>query len=517
VFVATSNGDIAAFNAFDADCKEGESRIDAGTLLWSTRLVTPGVPPRLDNGNATPPRFPGIAVGALATPVIDRDVLYATAMDAASDPPVWKLFALDLATGAVRPGFPVVFTRDAVEAKNTNGPAFFDSDARYVSQRSALSLSPEGDRVYVMFGGYWDEAVGWIVAVDVHAPAIAASFSGAPDTLVSNGVVDRHANAGMWAPGGASIDERGRIYLTTGNSPVTNAPPARTWGNSMLRLTRDLVLDASYTPWDACALDARDVDLGAASPLLLPPLDHTTTPSLVAFGGKAGVVYLVDRDAVPPPGASRPPCATSFEDAARDASLLPPAIAEPYCDGFGPDPCVAPRASTRCVRGPLAVFGPAGDDASVDHAKMRTTPAFFRDDNGDALLFVAGSTKAARCVADVVPPSLARLRVVRSDGAPAHLALDATDHQLRFVNPGSPVVSSNGAKSPVVWVLDQNARRTQPLLDPATPSPILYAIDGTTMELLWTTTLEPGGKYATPLVAHGTVFVATDRLHAFAP
>jgi outer membrane protein assembly factor BamB len=170
------------------------------------------------------------------------------------------------------------------------------------------------------------------------------------------------------------------------------------------------------------------------------------------------------------------------------------------------------------VRGPLQVFGPPGDDASVDRAKMRTTPAFFRGADGNSYVFVAGSTKAKRCTPEVVPPSVARLRVVTEAGKPAHLAREAVDTEIAFVNPGSPVVTSDAGRGPVVWVVDQNARRTLPLLDPATPAPVLYAVDGTTMKLLWKTQpsdLEPGGKYVTPAIAHGTVFVATDRLHAF--
>lgn len=70
----------------------------------------------------------------------------------------------------------------------------------------------------------------------------------------------------------------------------------------------------------------------------------------------------------------------------------------------------------------------------------------------------------------------------------------------------------------MVWVVDQNARRSQPLLDPATPGPVLYAVDGRSMKLLWKTApgeLEPGGKYVTPIAAHGVLYVATDRLQAF--
>ena len=47
---------------------------------------------------------------------------------------------------------------------------------------------------------------------------------------------------------------------------------------------------------------------------------------------------------------------------------------------------------------------------------------------------------------------------------------------------------------------------------------MLYGFDGTTMHLLYksgATDLDVGGKYVEPVVAHGVVFVATDRIQAF--
>ena len=526
IFTATSNGDVYALTASEASCAEGT--LAAGSVLWRTRLVVPGVAPKLDGRDSADPRYPGIAVGTLSTPVLDLKssppILYVTAMEVggAASLPRWKIFAVDATSGDVRPGWPVVFERQAVEAVNTNGPAYFDEDARFVSQRSALALSLDGDRVYVAFGGYYDEAVGWMTAVDTRSPRITSSFSGASDTLLDGGRISRHANAGMWAPGGPSIDDAGRIYITTGNSPKTDGPGGvkRSWGNSLLRFGRELALESAYTPYDYCTLDSRDVDLAGSSPVLLPALAGTTTPNVVAFGGKAGVIYLLDRDAIAAASGARPPCAGRWDDAARDASLLPDAPAEPYCEGFGADPCMEPRAGSACVRGPLLAFGPPGDDASVDHAKMRTTPAYFRGEDGTSYVYVAGSTKAKRCTPEGTPPSVVRLRVAAGSGKPAQLVRDGADTELRFVNPGSPVVSSDRGQSPVVWVVDQNARRTQPLLDPATPPPVLYAVDGLTLKLLWKSApadLEPGGKYVTPVLAHGVVYVATDRLHAFVP
>lgn len=80
------------------------------------------------------------------------------------------------------------------------------------------------------------------------------------------------------------------------------------------------------------------------------------------------------------------------------------------------------------------------------------------------------------------------------------------------------MVSSNGPRDAIVWVLDPNMPRLAPLTDPAPPRPVLYAFDAVTLGRLWRSApdaLEVGGKYASPTVARGVVFVGTDRIQAF--
>ena len=92
------------------------------------------------------------------------------------------------------------------------------------------------------------------------------------------------------------------------------------------------------------------------------------------------------------------------------------------------------------------------------------------------------------------------------------------DRSLKFLNPGSPIVCSNGSRDAIVWVLDANLFRSVSLIGPATPHPEIYAINGATLAPIWHSTadqLNVGGKYSTPLVAHGVVFAATDRIQAF--
>ncbi|MBK8234434.1 MAG: hypothetical protein IPK74_02655 [Deltaproteobacteria bacterium] len=479
VLTATSNGWVYAIAADDRSCRSCGPA--PGDILWRTRVGDAAPVERLDGG---------MPMGVLSTPAYDPGTarLYVVALDRRDG---WSAFALDASDGTVVPGWPVVIDAVSVESLDRNGPAAMQRP-EMIAQRGALQLSPAGDRLYVTFGSYRGEGVGWIVAIDTEATRVRASFSAArSDELTSNG--------GMWGAGGPAVDERGEIWLTTGNAPADSLRTEGTWGNSLLHLDRELTLLGSYTPFNYCWLDFADMDLAASQPLLLPELPGTSTPRTVAFGSKQGNVYLVDRDALTL-AAARPEC---LDDASRDTSLLPP---EPQ-----------PQFGTR---GPLNVFGPYSElYGALDFARMRSRVAHARL-GGDSVLFVAGSTKAAADSEVAIGPSLARLHVVTPTGAPAYLEIDGYDDGAVFVNPGSPVVSSNGDRDAVVWVIDENAPRTAALLDPATPGPVLYAFDGESLALLWRSddgALARGGKYGAPVIAHGVAVVATDRITAFGP
>jgi hypothetical protein len=130
---------------------------------------------------------------------------------------------------------------------------------------------------------------------------------------------------------------------------------------------------------------------------------------------------------------------------------------------------------------------------------------------------MSGSAKAAVDSTTSVAPSLVRLRVATSPGQPAFLSLDRTD-DLVLQNPGPPIITSNGTEDAIVWVLDENTDRLASLADRSTPHPVLYAFDAATLKLLWrspSNELGVGGKYNTPLVAHGFVFVGTDRIQTY--
>ena len=217
------------------------------------------------------------------------------------------------------------------------------------------------------------------------------------------------------------------------------------------------------------------------------------------MGSKQGNIYLLDRRHLPGKLDRRPPCST---DPATDASLL------------------APETQAHLgKRGPLNVFGPYSDTyGAMDLARGRSVPALFRDAQGTLHVFVTGNTKKDAASTTNVAPSLARLKLMTAPGRAAWLAVQQLERTLVFENPGSPIVTSNGTRDAVVWVLDPNARRSALLVGDTAPQPVLYALDAMTLQLLWKSApgqLHASGKYNEPTIARGIVFVGTDRIQAF--
>src|SRR5262249_60204029 len=128
--------------------------------VWRAQLGTPSIAPF--DGN--------LPLGVLSTPAVDVDAgrVYVVAADAQRG---WQAFALDLASGAVLPGWPVVLDEVSLGAVNTNGPALFERPL-VQSQRSALNLSPDGSLLYVPFGAYFDGGGGWPARVGHRAPDV---------------------------------------------------------------------------------------------------------------------------------------------------------------------------------------------------------------------------------------------------------------------------------------------------------------------------------------------------------
>lgn len=492
-YLASTTGYVYAVNTAQA------GDVTPGTILWRTQVAT------------APCGNDAEMIGILATPIIDVDQnrIYVSSCDAGQ----WQVHALDVRSGQTLPDWPL-----DIVAENINRPGIIKNGIAFPSevderrgagwwQRGALNLNPDKSRLYLSFGK--DGQPGWFISVDTRRAAVASAFATTDKAEELQG--------GMWASSGASIDDEGRIYITTGASYLMAIArglgfdavfdkSTNSWGQSILQLRDDpntgFELVGTYTPFNYCHNVAKDIDLASSGAIVIDlPGSSTTTPNLLALGGaKQGMFYLLDRDNMPGSLEVRPPCSY---DSASDQSLLDP-DGQPHYDG---------------ARGPINLFPEYSEDSGmVNSAKSRSTAAYFADDEGNHWVYATGSSKTGEDLSTPVPPGVAKVRLVTDPGQAAYPKLDMREYTQLLYNPGSPTITSNGGKDAVLWVMDPNALRSALLYGPNSPRPTLYAFDAKTLRLLWKTgpdDLFTSGKYNEPAVVNGLVLVGTDRLQAF--
>ncbi|HZR91577.1 MAG TPA: PQQ-binding-like beta-propeller repeat protein [Gaiellaceae bacterium] len=256
VYAATMAGSVYAVSAL------------GGTVLWQRQLGT------VDTGCEQ--EEPGVAstFGVVSTGVIDRArnrlyVIGATGL----------VYALDLSTGETAPGWPVRIVADTGAEVVWGG------------------LTLAGNRLYVPVASYCDQpgadgslANGRLVAVDVDAAAIAATFDVVP------GAGDF---GGIWGFGGASVDPlSGHLWTATGNSWVYDPGcgcivETAGYAESVVELDPDLHVVASSRPQGIPSVEG-DTDFGSTPLLFQPP----GCPRLAAAQSKSGFLYVWRRDAL---------------------------------------------------------------------------------------------------------------------------------------------------------------------------------------------------------------------------
>jgi outer membrane protein assembly factor BamB len=261
VIVATETNDVYSLDA------------PSGKLAWHRALATPVTLSALPCGNINP-------IGVTGTPVIDTvgNVLYLDALVADTSGPRRKIFALDLYTGKVLPGWPV-----DVETGVTRLGRPFLSTAQ--GQRSALTIV--NGQVYVTYAGNAGDCStyhGTVIQLALGVPKIAAVWQ------------TRANGGGIWAQSGIAFDGES-MFVATGNTMGANA-----WedGEAVIRLHPGLkhsfVQQDMFTPNNWKDLDNGDTDLGGTGPLPIdvPATGGGTVPRLIQLG-KDGNAYLLDR------------------------------------------------------------------------------------------------------------------------------------------------------------------------------------------------------------------------------
>jgi Abnormal spindle-like microcephaly-assoc'd, ASPM-SPD-2-Hydin len=233
-------------------------------------------------------------LGVTGTPVIDPStgtayMTHETYASGESGPARWWMDAIDMSTGAEKPGFPVEISG---EAQNIPGVTFNATDEL---QRPGLLLM-EGV-VYAAFGSHCDKGTyqGWVFGVSTGGTVKARWAS---DTQ----------GGGIWQSGaGLTSDGPGRILLATGNGnnsqpPLAGSHPNHELAQAVVRLqvqsNGSLAAVDFFMPYNANSLDTWDADFGSGGVTGLPNqwFGTSSIPHLAVAVGKDGYVYLLNRD-----------------------------------------------------------------------------------------------------------------------------------------------------------------------------------------------------------------------------
>lgn len=284
VFIATEHDSVYAFDAYG----------NPSTPLWQISFLKDGVTTIPARDVECPFIVP--EVGITSTPVIDAKsgTLYVLARTKkehiiSSNEYQQQLHALAVTTGAEKFGGPVEIhaTVRGSGTGSVGGNVAFEPLRE--NPRAALLLS--NNSVYLSWASSCDVGPyhGWVMAYDAQSLKQKASFITSPDA----------DDSGIWASDtGIAADKEGDVFFATGNGKFDVAKGGRDYGDSLLKLNfegNNLKVADYFAPFNVDELDANDGDLGSGGPMLLPdqPGVH---PHLAIVGGKAPLIYVVDRD-----------------------------------------------------------------------------------------------------------------------------------------------------------------------------------------------------------------------------
>jgi len=284
VYVATEHDSVYAF---DADSNTGSNALP----LWHTSFLSSSettVSSADVNCGITGPES-----GITGTPVIDllTNTLYVVADTLVNGTSYsQKLHALDITTGAEKPGSPMVISA-SVTVPGQNPVTF---NPQWEFQRPGLLFY--NGVVYIAFASYCDNPpwVGWILGYSYNGSSFSQNFVFSPEPSSVNG-----RQGGIWMAGqGLPMDAGSNLFFATGNGQFdTNTTPPINYGDSIIRidLSKGPTVQDYFTPWNEGSMDANDQDLGSGGIAILPD-QSGPNPHLLVQVGKGGSIRVVNRD-----------------------------------------------------------------------------------------------------------------------------------------------------------------------------------------------------------------------------
>ena len=270
VYLATAHNSVYAFDADDLTAKQPLWKVNLGPSVPAAEVYT------------TKWTDMRIEIGITSTPVIDpfTNTIFVEAKTKEHGTYVQRLHALDITTGAEKPGSPALIKASVpgTGMASVNGQVAFDPVKQL--QRPALLLA--NGTVYLAFGSHADSPPfhGWILGYDAKTLAQTCVFN-----LTPNGDEGSLWQAGM----GMAAGPDGSLYAMAGNGTFDADKGGQDYGNAILRLTPKpggLMVADYFAPYNGASLSDNDLDTGSSGPLLIP------NTNLLLGGAKNGWLYL---------------------------------------------------------------------------------------------------------------------------------------------------------------------------------------------------------------------------------
>jgi Legume lectin domain/Chitobiase/beta-hexosaminidase C-terminal domain/Bacterial lectin len=293
VFVETQN---ASVYAFDADSNGGAN----SAPLWQASMLSTahGAAAGETTVKSTVIGYdiqPQISI--TGTPVIDpvSGTLYLVSASMQGTSAVQRLHALDVTTGLEKFGGPVVITATVPGTGNGSVNGSLSFDPLWQSNRPGLLLL--NGIVWLGFGSHNDNGPwhGWVIGYNAATLQQTGAFCTSP-----NGT-----GAGIWMSGGGLAADQldpvnhpfGRMFIPTGNGDY-NAT-TMDYGDSHLNL--DLTngvptVQDEFTTNQQAKLDSEDVDVASGGLMIIPTQTTGNYPHLAIQAGKAGTIFLLNRE-----------------------------------------------------------------------------------------------------------------------------------------------------------------------------------------------------------------------------